>query len=140
MATKHTTKSPRKCQSQVEKVLQFWSQAGSSFRCWQARCSRSTAPAPCSTWRPALAFSSQFSSPASSNLFKSTLCLDTCRYTDTNKLKPTHLSYGLFQGKFVLDELQRKQFLSLYIRYLKKYLSKYHLIISFKYLLINKIK
>jgi len=42
--------------------------------------------------------------------------LDTCRYTDTNKLKPTHLSYGLFQGKFVLDELQRKQFLSLYIK------------------------
>jgi hypothetical protein len=40
--------------------------------------------------------------------------LDACRYNETNKVKPTHLSYGLFQGKFVLDELQRKKFLSLY--------------------------
>ena len=42
--------------------------------------------------------------------------LEKNRFTggdDCNK-KPTHLSYGLFQGKFVLDNLQRKELLSLY--------------------------
>jgi P4 family phage/plasmid primase-like protien len=45
--------------------------------------------------------------------------LDKHRYTDDSQKKPTHLSYGLFQGKFVLDELQRKELLSLYSKAIK---------------------
>ena len=42
--------------------------------------------------------------------------LENNRYTDESKEKPTHLSYGLFQGKFVLDKLKRKEFFELYIK------------------------
>jgi len=45
--------------------------------------------------------------------------LDKHRYTDDSQQKPTHLSYGLFQGKFVLDELHRKELVSLYSKAIK---------------------
>ena len=40
--------------------------------------------------------------------------LDKHRHSDENKEGPTHLSYGLFNGKFFLDKVQRKEFMSLY--------------------------
>ena len=42
--------------------------------------------------------------------------LEKHRYVDDIKEKPTHLSYGLFQGKFSLDETQRKEFMAFYIK------------------------
>ena len=41
--------------------------------------------------------------------------LNKFRCNDDNKDKSTHLSYGLFQGKFILDKDQRKEFMTLYI-------------------------
>ena len=45
--------------------------------------------------------------------------LEKHRYNDDTRKKPTHLSYGLFQGKFVLDELHCKELLSLYSKAIK---------------------
>ena len=45
--------------------------------------------------------------------------LEKCRYNEESQKKPTHLSYGLFQGKFVLDNLQKKELLSLYSKAIK---------------------
>ena len=45
--------------------------------------------------------------------------LEKHRYNDDTRKKPTHLSYGLFQGKFVLDELHCKEMLSLYSKAIK---------------------
>jgi P4 family phage/plasmid primase-like protien len=42
--------------------------------------------------------------------------LDEHRFTDDSKEQPTHLSFGLFQGKFVLDKQQRKEFMNRYIK------------------------
>ena len=41
--------------------------------------------------------------------------LQKFRCNDDNKDKATHLSYGLFQGKFILDKDQRKDFMINYI-------------------------
>jgi len=41
--------------------------------------------------------------------------LNKFRCTDDNKDKATHLSYGLFSGKFFLDKEQRKDFMTKYI-------------------------
>lgn len=40
--------------------------------------------------------------------------LEKNRHNDANKEGPTHLSYGLFNGKFFLDKTQRKEFMALY--------------------------
>lgn len=40
--------------------------------------------------------------------------LDKNRFNDDTKVEPTHQSYGLFRGVFVLDKLQRKEFMELY--------------------------
>ena len=40
--------------------------------------------------------------------------LERHRYSDESKEKHTHLSYGMFAGKFVLDKNQRKEFMKLY--------------------------
>ena len=45
--------------------------------------------------------------------------LEKNRYNEDSQKKPTHLSYGLFQGKFVLDDLQRKELQSLYSKAIK---------------------
>jgi P4 family phage/plasmid primase-like protien len=42
--------------------------------------------------------------------------LEKNRHNDDNKEGPTHLSYGLFNGKFFLDKVQRKELMSLYIK------------------------
>jgi len=42
--------------------------------------------------------------------------LDKCRYNEDSKAIPTHQSYGLFCGVFVLDKIQRKELMSLYIK------------------------
>ena len=41
--------------------------------------------------------------------------LNKYRCTDENKDKATHLSYGLFSGKFILDKDQRKEFMTNYM-------------------------
>lgn len=41
--------------------------------------------------------------------------LDKHRFIDDTKQQPTHLSYGMFQGKFVLDKNERKEFMTKYI-------------------------
>jgi P4 family phage/plasmid primase-like protien len=43
------------------------------------------------------------------------LFMDVHRYSEENNEKPTHLSYGLFSGKFVLNKENRKQFMNLYM-------------------------
>ena len=40
--------------------------------------------------------------------------LSKFRCNDENKSKATHLSYGLFAGKFILDKDQRKEFMTYY--------------------------
>jgi P4 family phage/plasmid primase-like protien len=45
--------------------------------------------------------------------------LDKNRYCEDSQKKPTHLAYGLFQGKFILDNLQKKELLSLYSKAIK---------------------
>jgi len=42
--------------------------------------------------------------------------LDKHRFSDDSKEQPTHLSYGIFQGKFVLDKNDRKEFMGHYTR------------------------
>ena len=42
--------------------------------------------------------------------------LEKNRHNDDNKEGPTHLSYGLFNGKFFLDKTQRKELMTLYIK------------------------
>lgn len=42
--------------------------------------------------------------------------LDKKRWTEGSKDKYTHLSYGLFQGKFLLDKESKKEFMKLYIK------------------------
>ena len=41
--------------------------------------------------------------------------LNNFRCNDDNKDKATHLSYGIFSGKFILDKDQRKDFMTCYI-------------------------
>ena len=45
--------------------------------------------------------------------------LEKNRYSESNQKKPTHLSYGLFQGKFSLGNLEKKELLSLYSKAIK---------------------
>jgi P4 family phage/plasmid primase-like protien len=42
--------------------------------------------------------------------------LDKCRYNEDSKAIPTHQSYGLFCGVFVLNKTQRKELMNLYIK------------------------
>lgn len=42
--------------------------------------------------------------------------LDKNRHSEENKEGPTHLSYGLFNGKFFLDEMKHKEFMTLYTK------------------------
>jgi P4 family phage/plasmid primase-like protien len=42
--------------------------------------------------------------------------LEKNRFNDETKVEPTHQSYGLFRGVFVLDRLQRKEFMELYTK------------------------
>ncbi len=42
--------------------------------------------------------------------------LEKNRYNEDSKDTPTHQSYGLFRGTFVLDKLQRKEFMALYTK------------------------
>ena len=46
--------------------------------------------------------------------------LEKHRYNDEMKEKPSHLSYGLFQGKFFLDKNKNKDFLTLYADTIEK--------------------
>ena len=54
--------------------------------------------------------------------------LEKHRYTEDSQKKPTHLSYGLFQGKFVLDELHRKELLNLYAKAIKAGVSDFSIL------------
>lgn len=42
--------------------------------------------------------------------------LDKNRYNDESKTEPTHQSYGLFNGVFSLDKVQRKEFMEAYTK------------------------
>ena len=42
--------------------------------------------------------------------------LDKNRFNENTKVEPTHQSYGLFRGVFVLDKLNRKEFMELYTK------------------------